>query len=141
VIFRVSETSGDIQSVIQTVNDIRLSQKKNIILLKGDLGAGKTTFVKEFIQFMGGNKNQVDSPTFSLLNIYLVNEKNIYHFDLYRIGTPREIEDIGFMEYIDFGNLCFVEWPEKITEFLPQDRIIHVDILLNLKKCREYTIS
>ncbi|MDG1724566.1 MAG: tRNA (adenosine(37)-N6)-threonylcarbamoyltransferase complex ATPase subunit type 1 TsaE [Bacteroidia bacterium] len=141
MIFRVSETSGDIQSVIQTVNDIRLSQKKNIILLKGDLGAGKTTFVKEFIQFMGGNKNQVDSPTFSLLNIYLVNEKNIYHFDLYRIGTPREIEDIGFMEYIDFGNLCFVEWPEKITEFLPQDRIIHVDILLNLKKCREYTIS
>jgi tRNA threonylcarbamoyladenosine biosynthesis protein TsaE len=141
VIFRVSDTSGDIQSVIQTVNDIRLSQKKNIILLKGDLGAGKTTFVKEFIQFMGGNKNQVDSPTFSLLNIYLVNEKNIYHFDLYRIGTPREIEDIGFMEYIDFGNLCFVEWPEKITEFLPQDRIIHVDILLNLKKCREYTIS
>lgn len=141
MIFRVSDTSGDIQSVIQTVNDIRLSQKKNIILLKGDLGAGKTTFVKEFIQFMGGNKNQVDSPTFSLLNIYLVNEKNIYHFDLYRIGTPREIEDIGFMEYIDFGNLCFVEWPEKITEFLPQDRIIHVDILLNLKKCREYTIS
>lgn len=141
MIFRVSETSGDIQSVIQTVNDIRLSQKKNIILLKGDLGAGKTTFVKEFIQFMGGNKNQVDSPTFSLLNIYLVNEKNIYHFDLYRIGTPREIEDIGFMEYIDFGNLCFVEWPEKITEFLPQDRIIHVDISLNLKKCREYTIS
>tara|TARA_B100001093_G_scaffold286521_1_gene273680 strand:- start:731 stop:1156 length:426 start_codon:yes stop_codon:yes gene_type:complete len=141
VIFRVSDTSGDIQSVIQTVNDIRLSQKKNIILLKGDLGAGKTTFVKEFIQFMGGNKNQVDSPTFSLLNIYLVNEKNIYHFDLYRIGTPREIEDIGFMEYIDFGNLCFVEWPEKITEFLPQDRIIHVDISLNLKKCREYTIS
>ncbi len=141
MIFRVSDTSGDIQSVIQTVNDIRLSQKKNIILLKGDLGAGKTTFVKEFIQFMGGNKNQVDSPTFSLLNIYLVNEKNIYHFDLYRIGTPREIEDIGFMEYIDFGNLCFVEWPEKITEFLPQDRIIHVDISLNLKKCREYTIS
>ena len=141
MIFRVSETSGDIQSVIQTVNDIRLSQKKNIILLKGDLGAGKTTFVKEFIQFMGGNKNQVDSPTFSLLNIYLVNGKNIYHFDLYRIGTPREIEDIGFMEYIDFGNLCFVEWPEKITEFLPQDRIIHVDISLNLKKCREYTIS
>ena len=141
MIFRVSETSGDIQSVIQTVNDIRLSQKKNIILLKGDLGAGKTTFVKEFVKFLGGNKNQVDSPTFSLLNIYLVNEKNIYHFDLYRIGTPREIEDIGFMEYIDFGNLCFVEWPEKITEFLPQDRIIHVDISLNLKKCREYTIS
>ena len=131
MIFRVSETSGDIQSVIQTVNDIRLSQKKNIVLLKGDLGAGKTTFVKEFIQFMGGNKNQVDSPTFSLL----------YHFDLYRIGTPQEIEDIGFMEYIDFGDLCFVEWPEKIAEFLPQDRVIHVDILLNLKKCREYTIS
>ena len=141
MIFRVSETSGDIQSVIQTVNDIRLSQKKNIVLLKGDLGAGKTTFVKEFIQFMGGNKNQVDSPTFSLLNIYLVNGKNIYHFDLYRIGTPQEIEDIGFMEYIDFGDLCFVEWPEKIAEFLPQDRVIHVDILLNLKKCREYTIS
>ncbi|MBL6731158.1 MAG: tRNA (adenosine(37)-N6)-threonylcarbamoyltransferase complex ATPase subunit type 1 TsaE, partial [Bacteroidia bacterium] len=53
----------------------------------------------------------------------------------------QEIEDIGFMEYIDFGDLCFVEWPEKIAEFLPQDRIIHIDIVLNLNKCREYTIS
>ena len=64
MIFRVSETSGDIQSVIQTVNDIRLSHKKNIVLLKGDLGAGKTTFVKEFVSYMGGNKDDVDSPTF-----------------------------------------------------------------------------
>jgi tRNA threonylcarbamoyladenosine biosynthesis protein TsaE len=139
--FIISDNNDAINSVVQYVNDVILKQNKNIVLLRGDLGAGKTTFVKEFVKFLGGNKNQVDSPTFSLLNTYLVNEKNIHHFDLYRIGTPHEIEDIGFMEYIDFGDLCFVEWPEKITEFLPQDRIIHIDIILNLNKCREYTIS
>jgi tRNA threonylcarbamoyladenosine biosynthesis protein TsaE len=67
--------------------------------------------------------------------------EKIYIILIYtELEHPDEIEDIGFMEYIDFGDLCFVEWPEKITEFLPQDRIIHVDIILNLKKCREYTI-
>ena len=141
MIFRVSETSGDIQSVIQTVNDIRLSQKKNIVLLKGDLGAGKTTFVKEFISYLGGNKDEVDSPTFSLMNTYVVDGSDVHHFDLYRIETPEEVEDIGFMEYIDYGNLCFVEWPEKIAEFLPQNQIIFIDIVVSLDKCRTYSIS
>jgi tRNA threonylcarbamoyladenosine biosynthesis protein TsaE len=87
--FRISDNNDAINSVVQYVNDVRLKQKKNIVLLRGDLGAGKTTFVKEFVKFLGGNKNQVDSPTFSLLNTYLVYGKNIHHFDLYRIGTPR----------------------------------------------------
>ena len=141
MIFRVSETSGDIQSVIQTVNDIRLSHKKNIVLLKGDLGAGKTTFVKEFVSYMGGNKDDVDSPTFSLMNSYLVDGNDVYHFDLYRIETPHEVEDIGFMEYMDSGNLCFIEWPDKIAEFLPQNQVIIIDIIVSLDKCREYSIS
>jgi tRNA threonylcarbamoyladenosine biosynthesis protein TsaE len=110
-------------------------------LLKGDLGAGKTTFVKAYINHLGGDKDEVDSPTFSLLNTYSVNNQDIHHFDLYRIQSPQEIEDIGFMEYMDSGNLCFVEWPEKIAEFLPQNQIIIVDIVVSLDKCRNYTIS
>ena len=139
--FIVSDKNDSLRSVINFIDKIRLDQTKNIILLKGDLGAGKTTFVKAYINHLGGDKDEVDSPTFSLLNTYSVNNQDIHHFDLYRIQSPQEIEDIGFMEYMDSENLCFVEWPEKISEFLPQNQIIIVDIVVSLDKCRNYTIS
>jgi len=139
--FIVSDKNDSLRSVINFIDKIRLDQTKNIILLKGDLGAGKTTFVKAYINHLGGDKDEVDSPTFSLLNTYSVNNQDIHHFDLYRIQSPQEIEDIGFMEYMDSGNLCFVELPEKIAEFLPQNQIIIVDIVVSLDKCRNYTIS
>tara|TARA_Y100000385_G_scaffold257147_1_gene284137 strand:- start:696 stop:1121 length:426 start_codon:yes stop_codon:yes gene_type:complete len=139
--FIVSDKNDSLSSVINFIDQIRLDQSKNIILLNGDLGTGKTTFVKAYINHLGGDKDEVDSPTFSLLNTYSVNNQDIHHFDLYRIQSPQEIEDIGFMEYMDSENLCFVEWPEKISEFLPQNQIIIVDIIVSLDKCRNYTIS
>ena len=139
--FIVSDKNDSLRSVINFIDKIRLDQTKNIILLKGDLGAGKTTFVKAYINHLGGDKDEVDSPTFSLLNTYSVNNQDIHHFDLYRIQSPQEIEDIGFMEYMDSGNLCFIEWPDKIAEFLPQNQVIIIDIIVSLDKCREYSIS
>ena len=139
--FIVSDKNDSLKSVINFIDQIRIDQRKNIILLRGDLGAGKTSFVKTYVNHLGGDKDDVDSPTFSLLNTYSVNNQDIHHFDLYRIQSPQEIEDIGFMEYMDSGNLCFVEWPEKIAEFLPQNQIIIVDIVVSLDKCRNYTIS
>lgn len=139
--FIVSDKNDSLKSVINFIDQIRIDQRKNIILLRGDLGAGKTTFVKTYVNHLGGDKDEVDSPTFSLLNTYSVNNQDIHHFDLYRIQSPQEIEDIGFMEYMDSGNLCFVEWPEKIAEFLPHNQIIFVDIVVSLDECRNYIIS
>ena len=139
--FIVSDKNDSLKSVINFIDQIRIDQRKNIILLRGDLGAGKTSFVKTYVNHLGGDKDEVDSPTFSLLNTYSVNNQDIHHFDLYRIQSPQEIEDIGFMEYMDSGNLCFIEWPEKIAEFLPQNQIIFVDIVVSLNECRNYTIS
>lgn len=139
--FIVSDKNDSLKSVINFIDQIRLDQRKNIILLRGDLGAGKTSFVKAYVNHLGGNKDKVDSPTFSLLNTYSVNSQDIHHFDLYRIETPQEIEDIGFMEYMDSENLCFIEWPDKIAEFLPQNQTIIVDIIVSLDECREYIIS
>ncbi|MDG1046528.1 MAG: tRNA (adenosine(37)-N6)-threonylcarbamoyltransferase complex ATPase subunit type 1 TsaE [Bacteroidia bacterium] len=139
--FIVSDKNDSLKSVINFIDQIRIDQRKNIILLRGDLGAGKTSFVKTYVNHLGGDKDEVDSPTFSLLNTYSVNNQDIHHFDLYRIQSPQEIEDIGFMEYMDSGNLCFVEWPEKIAEFLPHNQIIFVDIVVSLDECRNYTIS
>ena len=118
-----------------------VSQQKKIYLLHGNLGAGKTTWVKYLVSHLGGDAHQVDSPTFSLVNTYEVNGSQIHHFDLYRLESLEEIEDIGFMEYIDSGNLCIVEWPEKITEFLPIEDILTLNISLHLEKCRKYSFS
>tara|TARA_B110000091_G_scaffold32175_1_gene33618 strand:- start:743 stop:1114 length:372 start_codon:yes stop_codon:yes gene_type:complete len=118
-----------------------VSQQKHIYLLHGNLGAGKTTWVKYLVSHLGGDARQVDSPTFSLVNTYEVNGVRIHHFDLYRLESLEEIEDIGFMEYIDSGNLCIIEWPEKIAEFLPTEDVLTLNISLHLEKCRKYSFS
>jgi tRNA threonylcarbamoyladenosine biosynthesis protein TsaE len=111
---------------------------KRVILLNGNLGTGKTTFVKEFVS----SKNvdvEVDSPTFSIVNDYDLGSEIIHHFDLYRTNTIEEIEDFGFWDYIDSSNICFIEWPDKIADLLPQNQVITVDIKLSLNQCREFT--
>ena len=118
-----------------------VSQQKHIYLLYGNLGSGKTTWVKYLVSHLGGDARQVDSPTFSLVNTYEVNGIQIHHFDLYRLESLEEIEDIGFMEYIDSGNLCIIEWPEKIAEFLPTEDVLTLNISLHLEKCRKYSFS
>jgi tRNA threonylcarbamoyladenosine biosynthesis protein TsaE len=118
-----------------------VSQQKHIYLLYGNLGAGKTTWVKYLVSHLGGDARQVDSPTFSIVNTYEVNGNQIHHFDLYRLESLEEIEDIGFMEYIDSGNLCIIEWPEKIAEFLPTEDVLTLNISLHLEKCRKYSFS
>ncbi len=86
-----------------------------IILLKGDLGSGKTTFVKEVVKFLGCDQ-PVTSPTFTLLNVYDAKQK-IYHFDMYRLSSREEAEAVGFAEYFDkekLDGIVFVEWPENV---------------------------
>ena len=91
----------------------------------GKMGAGKTTFIKAICQELGVEE-EVTSPTFAIVNEYGLPEDSqwgdvLYHFDFYRIKRLEEAYDIGFDDYIDSGNLCFIEWPELIEELLPDD--------------------
>ena len=83
----------------------------NIVLLKGDLGSGKTTLIKSILKKLGVN-DEIKSPTFSIVNEYDHPSGPIYHFDLYRIEKIDELDVIGFEEYINNCNICFIEWPE-----------------------------
>lgn len=95
--------------------------KSNIALFYGEMGAGKTTLIKEILKELKVTDN-VSSPTFSLVNEYQTkNNKKIYHFDFYRINTEEEALDIGIEEYFYSNNLCLIEWPDKIENLLPLD--------------------
>jgi tRNA threonylcarbamoyladenosine biosynthesis protein TsaE len=113
---------------------------KKIILLQGNLGVGKTELTKRFVAEQNADC-QVDSPTFSLVNTYRVNNHQIHHFDLYRLESAEEIEDIGFWDYLDEKSIVLIEWPEIIAELLQDEECISVNISLSLKLCREVAIS
>ena len=87
----------------------------------GPMGVGKTTFIKALCKALGV-PGIVTSPTFALVNEYKnSNDEMVYHFDFYRINSPREVFDLGCEEYFASGGYCFVEWPEKAEVALPED--------------------
>ncbi|MGX6959961.1 MAG: tRNA (adenosine(37)-N6)-threonylcarbamoyltransferase complex ATPase subunit type 1 TsaE [Rickettsia endosymbiont of Pentastiridius leporinus] len=98
----------------------------NIILLNGDLGAGKTFFCREIIKYFCGEKTQVSSPTFNILQTYKAPNFTIYHYDLYRLKSPEEIYELGLEEALN-GNLALIEWSEIIRHLLPPP-LIQVDL-------------
>ncbi|MDR2235675.1 MAG: tRNA (adenosine(37)-N6)-threonylcarbamoyltransferase complex ATPase subunit type 1 TsaE [Chryseobacterium sp.] len=99
------------------VNSIIPELKHNILLLKGNLGAGKTTFTQFLLKSLGSN-DEVNSPTYSIVNEYNTPKGKIYHFDLYRLKNIEEVYDIGIEEYLDNAFLCIIEWPEVYEEEL-----------------------
>lgn len=95
--------------------------KRVIFTLVGDLGAGKTHFVKGFVKGLGSSE-RVTSPTFTLLNVYEGGSRKVYHFDMYRLSSREEAEEMGFNEYFDLDTLdgiVFVEWPERVEGLIP----------------------
>ena len=98
-----------------------------IVLLKGDLGAGKTTLVKAIVKQLGSNE-EVSSPTFGIVNEISVANASAFHLDLYRIENETELQEFGFEEYLHSGDYCFIEWPEIATTLITQP---HHTITLN----------
>ena len=93
------------------------------VTLSGDLGAGKTQFVRGLLRGLGGEPRSVSSPTFVLLNVYESGRLPVYHLDAYRVHGPEDFESIGFAELLEQGGVVVVEWPERVVALLPTRRI------------------
>lgn len=108
---------------------------RNVIAFFGEMGAGKTTLIKEICSQLG-SEDVVTSPTFALVNRYETAEgRPIYHFDFYRIEHPEEAMDMGYEEYFYSEGLCLVEWSERIEALLPDDVMrVNIEVLSPTKR-------
>ncbi len=104
-------TVNNVDEWEQVADEVGKLLQHNILLLKGNLGAGKTTFTKFLLKSLGST-DEVSSPTYAIVNEYRVARGRIFHFDLYRMNSIDEVYDIGMDEYLDNAWLCIVEWPE-----------------------------
>jgi len=113
---------------------ISLFPSQNLFLFDGEMGAGKTTLIKSICNQLG--INNACSPSFSIINNYITKKnKEIFHVDCYRIEDENEIENIGLLEILDNELTCFVEWPKKIHNFLPNKSVnIKIETQNNLRK-------
>ena len=110
----------------------------SVFVFHGDMGSGKTTFVKAICKFLGV-EDTMSSPTFSIVNEYqTISGNTIFHFDFYRIKNESEAYDIGVEEYFDSGHYCFVEWPEKIPTLLPMK---YVEVFIQINDNTHRTIA
>ncbi len=129
----LDETSKVIDAILP------LLATNKLIIFDGMMGSGKTTLIKSMCHSLGVT-DQVNSPTYSLVNEYkTLNNQIVYHFDFYRINDLEEAFDMGVEEYFYSGNLCLIEWADKIMEILP-DRFLKISIDYSHEK-RNYSIE
>jgi ATPase, YjeE family len=113
----------------------------DVVTLVGDLGAGKTTFVKGVGKGLG-IKEEINSPTFNILKCYFSSPMNLYHIDAYRLeGVAKENKNIGLEEVIEGDGVCLIEWPMYINEFIDLNKTLNIDIRIINDDKRQITIS
>jgi len=115
---------------------------ETVYTFTGEMGAGKTTFIAALCTALGVDPDEANSPSFAIANEYRseTTAELIYHFDLYRLESLEEVMDIGFEDYLDSGALCFIEWPEKVADILPDDTV-RVTIRVNDDNSRDLIIE
>ena len=113
---------------------------RTVITFKGEMGAGKTTFINELCRQLGVETDATSSPTFALVNEYRsdTTAELIYHFDLYRLEDLDEAMDMGIEDYLDCGALCLIEWPDVIDPLLPTD-VVEASLTVNPDGSRTLT--
>ena len=129
----ITELNGAAKALFNFSGDAK------IFVFEGEMGAGKTTFIKTVCEELGVT-DVVSSPTFSIVNEYETSDATVYHFDFYRIKNIREAYDIGYEEYFYSGNICLIEWPERVAELLPEN-YIRVEITAISPERRVFTFS
>jgi tRNA threonylcarbamoyladenosine biosynthesis protein TsaE len=110
---------------ISALELLKANEPHRVFAFDGQMGAGKTTFIKKLVEEMG-SADVVNSPTFAIVNVYDVEQPyrgEVYHFDCYRLKDIREAMDFGAEEYLYSGNYCFIEWPDILSPILPEDTV------------------
>ena len=122
-------TANSLDDLPAIAAKIMSAYHQKIIAFYGEMGAGKTTFIKVLCEHLGVATSEICSPTYSIVNEYLTADKRcVYHFDFYRIKSEQEAFDMGYEEYLYSGAYCFIEWPEKIENLLPVEVLkIHIE--------------
>ena len=118
--------------VAQQIMEYAADQR--VFLFYGEMGAGKTTLINSICSYLGVEEH-TSSPTFSIVNEYRIPNSSIFHFDFYRLKSQNEALDLGYEEYFYSGAYCFVEWPEKIPELLPENYLkIKIEVMEDNKR-------
>ena len=130
-------TINSIDEIAQAARDFKAAiGDHRVIAFHGEMGAGKTTFIKALCAEFGVTDN-VASPTFAIINEYLTpSDETIYHFDLYRMETIADLQNIGVEDYFYSGNFCLVEWPELAEPLFPNN-VLNVTITVLPDKTRK----
>jgi tRNA threonylcarbamoyladenosine biosynthesis protein TsaE len=134
VVNKLDELDAAVRQIIE------LAGKERVFLFYGEMGAGKTTLINKLCKHLG-TTDHTSSPTFSIVNEYLIPNGSIYHFDFYRLKNQTEAFDLGYEDYFYSGNYCMVEWPQKIADLLPEKYIkIEIEALDENKRIIDLTL-
>ena len=129
---------NSLDEIPEVANKIINKLQYKLITFEGEMGAGKTTFIKEFVKALGTN-DDVSSPTFSIVNEYETDNGIVYHFDFYRLNHEEEALDFGIEEYLYSNQYCLMEWPNKIANFIPDEH--HTITIENVDGVRHLNFS
>ncbi|MDG1056646.1 MAG: tRNA (adenosine(37)-N6)-threonylcarbamoyltransferase complex ATPase subunit type 1 TsaE [Flavobacteriaceae bacterium] len=126
-----------LENIDQIAQELKEMFSRKIVLFNGEMGAGKTTLISAIVRALG-NSEETSSPTFSIVNEYKFANGYVYHFDFYRIKNHYEALDIGIDDYFCSGYWNFIEWPEKITNLLPEEvMVVNLEIISTTERSIE----